>query len=227
MRRKLKVNWDEEHGELAFAAGEGVEDPYGVNDCGKGWSYVTFFEAGVRPQSVLFDVEGLDRIAHDNGYFLPLDVMMRHNKVVVTAHSALPQPSAQLYALYLMLQRYEKEFDHAGRFPNLGFYGKLGGFFDRPEKGRALVIYATSDDALLEIDERLDGLLPRMKLRGITFEKTLSNGLSDIPRLLQGYGDPDYREAGAQHCRITDPARFEQLLDQARVDYTKYLFEHC
>lgn len=198
--------------------------PYEVNECGKGWSYVTFFPAGTKHETVLFDVDGLDRVAHENGYFLPLDILMRHNKIVVTARSAMPDRTAQLYALYLALKEFEKRFDHTGDFPQHGFYGKLGGFFDRPEKGRVLVIYSTSDDALMEIDQSLDEMLPTMRLKGFDFEKKFSNGLSDIPRLLQGYDDPSYRKTGAQYYRITDPNRFEKLLDQARVDLTRYLF---
>ena len=80
-------------------------------------------------------------------------------------------------------------------------------------------------EALLRIDDlrvRYGGI---EAVKGITFEHRLTNGLSAIPRMLHGFDDPSYREAGGDFFRISDPARFSVLLEQARNDYSNYLFD--
>jgi len=224
MRRELVVNWSEEHWNIKSEIERKTENPFEVGDTGKGWSYVTFFSHGTTPNGVLFDLERLRTIALDNGYFLPWEVLSQHNKIVVTAHTDMAGPSSQLFALYRLLEEYASRFDSVNRYPELGFYGKMGGFFDRPEKGRVLCIYGTSDDSLLLISEAVENLLKKWSLRGVRFDSHLSNGLSDIPRMLDGFNDPDYRAAGVNYFRITDPNRFAGLIEQARRDYGNYMF---
>jgi hypothetical protein len=43
--------------------------------------------------------------------------------------------------------------------------------------------------------------------------------------MLHGFDDPGYLSTGVDVFRITDPGRFALLLEQARADYPKYLFE--
>lgn len=225
MRRGLLVNWHKEHLAIRDALEEKETDPSATGDTGKGWSYVTFFTPGTPHRSVLFDIDKLEDLARSNGFYLPAEVVGQHNKIVLLATSAVPSPSRQLFALGRVLETYAGKFDEKRKFPQHGFYGKMGGFFERPEKGRVLVMYATSDDALLEIEASLQQVLAKLKVPGVTFSIHLSNGLSDIPRMLEGFDNPDYRNAGATHFRITDPSRFETLLTQARNDYHHYLFQ--
>ncbi len=225
MRRGLLVNWHEEHLAVRDALEAKEHDPATTGDTGRGWSYVTFFTPGTPHRSVLFDIDKLEELARSSGFYLPAEVIGQHNKIVLSALSADPNPSRQLFGLGSLLQNYAKTFDEKRKYPHHGFYGKMGGFFERPEKGRVLVIYATSDEALLEIEASLQQLLPNLKIPGVTFSLHLSNGLSDIPRMLDGFNDPDYRRTGATHYRITDPGRFETLLTQARSDYHRYLFQ--
>ncbi len=224
MRRELVVNWSEEHWNIKAEIERKTENPFEVGDTGKGWSYVTFFSHGTTPSGVLFDLERLETVALDNGYFLPWEVLSQHNKLVVTAHTDMAGPSAQLFSLYMLLEAYASRFDSVKKFPELGFYGKMGGFFERPEKGRVLCIYGTSDDSLLLISEAMENLLKKWSLKGVRFDCHLSNGLSDIPRMLDGFNDPDYRAAGVNYFRITDPNRFAGLIEQARRDYGNYMF---
>lgn len=225
MRRKLIVNWCEEHESVRQAMEKGTTDLWDVGDTKKGWSYVTFFAPGTDPRAVLYDLERLEMIAHANGYFLPREVVVQHNKVVVTAQDVAANPSAQLLGLCRFLEAYAARFSDESKYPNHGFYGKVGGTFDRPEKGRVLVMYSTSDEALLAIDETLDELIRSMKLEGLMLTHHFSNGLSEIPRMLDHFADPDYASTGARYFRITNPSRFEWVLAQARRDYGRYLFE--
>lgn len=225
MRRELIVNWGECHLKLKEALELGVKSPMEVMDTDKGWSYLTFFRPGTAPSKVLFDIDDLEHIAQQNGYFLPWETVSTHNKVVVTAFSDIPNPSAQLFGLYKLLEVYSDLFANSVKHPEYSFYGKLGGCYDRPEKGRVLVIYSTSDESLLYIEEAIKEIVGKMKLRGIEYQTRLANGLSDIPRMLQGFDDPVYRNSGTSMYRITDPARFTILLEQARHDYDHYMFE--
>ncbi len=225
MRRELIINWSEVHDSVRRELDKPKPDALDVGDSGKGWSYVTFFRPGTHRENVLFDVNGLEQTAQKNGYFLPWDIISQHNKLVINAFSNVGNgPSVALLALVKLLEEYAKKFNHPLNFPHHGFYGKLGGIFERPEKGRVMALYATSDDDLLLIEESLQEVVKSMKLKWASFDLHLSNGLSDIPRMLDGYDDPEYRETGATHFRITDPARFQSLLDQARRDYGHYLF---
>jgi hypothetical protein len=225
MRRDLVINWAKCHEALKLALNNGVKSPFEVMDTDKGWSYVTFFQPGTTPSRVLFNIDNLEDTAQSNGFFLPWEVVATHNKVVVTAVSELPSPSAQLFGLHRVMEAYAALYANPSKHPQHSFYGKLGGCYDRPEKGRVLVIYSTGDDALLQIEESLQGLLPKLGVRGVEFSIRLANGLSDIPRMLQGFDDPLYRSSGTNMYRITDPAKFSVLLNQARHDYAHYLFE--
>lgn len=224
MRRELVVNWAEAHLNVKRALEEKIKSPFEILDTDKGWSYVTFYEVTADPSSVLYNLNRLEKAATENGYFLPWDIMREHNKVVVTATADLPSPSAQLYGLHALLEAYEDLYNNTNKFPLHGFYGKMGGFYDRPEKGRVLVMYAPCDEALLEVMGAVETLLPKVKVPGVRFEMHLANGLSAIPRLLQGFDDPEYRQSGSPYYRITDPNKFAMLLDQARNDYHKYMF---
>lgn len=223
MRRELLLNWCEAHGALQQAIRDKVESAQEVGETGKGWTYVTFFHPGTRPGDVLFDVDRLDALARDNGFFLPGDVVRRHNKVLVLASSP-GGGSAALYGLHQFLVTYAKRYADVRRHPDHGFYGKLGGLFERSEKGRVLAMYGSGDDALLSVYEGVEEVLSGLHVPGVRFEVKLSNGLSAIPRMLDGFGDPEYVRTGATHYRITDRTAFADLLEQARNDHPKYLF---
>ncbi|MBM4370515.1 MAG: hypothetical protein FJ098_02625, partial [Deltaproteobacteria bacterium] len=205
--------------------GARLADHHELADTGPGWSYVTFYPLGTRSDQVLFDLSRLAATAEDLGFFLPDEVISQHNKIVVTAISGEPRSSLQLYALAKLLLAYGARHANPRSNPRLGWYGKFGGIYSRPEKGRVLVIYAENDDCLLEIEAALQDLVPECRVPGVAFELRLGNGLSDLPRMLKGYHDPEYRDAGVLHFKITDPHRFSTLVDQARVDYGNYLFE--
>lgn len=224
MRRELVINWNEAHYNVRDALGEKIRDPHTIGPVEKGWSYVTFFRPGTRGRAVLFDVDRLELIANDNGYFLPREVVTQHNKLVVTAYCEASHGSVQLYALAKLLELYAAKYASEKKHPNHGFYGKLGGIYDRAEKGRVLAIYAESDDKLLEIVSSVEQMLTQVKVPGARLEYHLANGLSAIPRLLQGFDDPHYLQSGTPFHRIADPRQFSVLLEQARGDYDHYLF---
>ena len=206
------------------AVEQSVKNAVEVLDTGKGWSYVTFFRPGTKSETVLFDLDRLETMAKQNGLLLPWDVVAQHNKIVVTAHSDEHGASAQLFGLAKLLEAFAAKFGDTKKYPDHGFYGKLGGFYDWSEKGRVLVIYSDGDDRLLELLASLEELLTKFKVKGVRFELHLSNGLSSVPRLLDGFHDSTYRQSGANFFRITDPHQFQLLLDQARQDYFNYPF---
>jgi len=225
MKRALIFNWHPNHEALERAHKEGIKDPRDVLETGKGWTYVTFVKPGTRASEVLFDVDQLDRLARDNGYYLPREAISRHNKVVVTARSTEAGPSTQLFALIRFLEAFARRHADPERYPVEGFYGKLGGSFDRRQKGRVLVMYGEDDEALLEILAGAEAVLPECTVPGVELDVGLTNGLSALPRLLTGFDDPAYRNAGATQFKIRDPGRFETVLDEARQDHDKYIFE--
>ena len=227
MRRDTIINWHPEHEALKSVIDSRVKvsDLHELGETGAGWSYVTHFPLGTTPDKVLFDLSKLEETAEELGYFLPDEVIAEHNKIVVTAISGEPNPSHQLYGLVRLIEEFGRRFANPRKHPRMGWYGKVGGIYERPEKGRVLVLYAEDDESLLEIEAALQDLFSECKVAGVGFEMRLGNGLSDLPRLLKGYGDPEYRQAGAHHFKITDPQRFETLVEQARVDYSNYRFE--
>ena len=227
MRRDTIINWHIGHETIKplIDAGTKVKDPHELSEVGAGWTYVTFFPLGTTPDKVLFDLSKLESTAEELGYFLPDDVVAEHNKIVITAKSVVQSPAHQLYGLLRLIEEFGRRFTDPDKHPRLGYYGKVGGIYERPEKGRVLVLYAEGDEALLEIEMAFQELISDFKVRGVEFSVRLGNGLSDLPRLLKGYGEPEYRQAGVHHFKITDPNRFETLVHQARVDYSNYLFE--
>ena len=227
MRRDTIINWHIGHESIKpiIDTGTHIKDPHELADVGAGWSYVTFFPLGTTPNKVLFDLSKLEATAEELGYFLPDDVVAEHNKIVITAISVIQSPPHQLYGLLRLIEEFGKRYSNPEKHPHFGYYGKVGGIYERPEKGRVLVLYADGDDSLLEIESALQELILDFKVPGIEFKVRLGNGLSDLPRLLKGYGEPEYRQAGVHHFKITDPSRFETLVHQARVDYSNYLFE--
>ena len=227
MRRETIINWHTGHEAIkpVIDAGTRVKDPHELAEVGPGWSYVTFFPLGTTADTVLFDLSKLADTAEELGYFLPDEVVAEHNKIVVTATSVVQSPAHQLFGLLKLVEEFGKRFSDPKKHPRLGYYGKIGGIYSRPEKGRVLVLYAEDDESLLEIEAALQEMIIEFRVRGVEFELRLGNGLSDLPRLLKGYGEPEYRQAGVHHFKITDPQRFETLVNQARVDYSHYLFE--
>ncbi len=224
MTRQMILNWCEAHSNLKQAIENNVTQPFDVMDTGKGWTYVTFLKPGAVASDILFDVSRLEQVARDNGFFLSADVVGQHNKVVLSSSGDGLGSSAQLFALVTFLKEYATRYADAKRFPDHWFYGKLGGIYDRPEKGRVLAMYSKNDDSLLEIYQSVEALAKELSTKGFHFSVRLSNGLSAIPRMLHGFDDPEYRRSGATHYRITDPVRFENLIAQAREDYSRYLF---
>jgi hypothetical protein len=222
MKRRLVLNWNEAHAAVKDALDAKVEAPWGLPDSGKGWTYVTFAPPGTAPGDVLFDLDRLEAVAKDLGYHLPTEVVAQHNKLVVVAHGE--SPSAEVFGLARLLEAYAAKFADTDRHPNHGFFGKVGGQYDRVEKGRVLAVYARGDDPLLTVTEAFEGLVREVRVPGIVFATRLANGLSAVPRLLHGFDDPAYRATGATFHRITDPAGFDTLLAQVRADYGSYRF---
>ena len=223
-RRDLILNWSDAHLAVKKAIDDQVASLLEVGETGKGWTYLTFCRPGTNPRDLLFDVDRLGTLARENHFYLPGEVVRQHNKVVVSAASPAMGPSAQLFGLYRFLEAFGKKFADVKRHPSHDFYGKMGGLYDRAEKGRVLVIYAPGDEALLQICESIEQLAAELEVPGVRFAVRLSNGLSAIPRLLDGFHDPEYVKTGAEFYRVTDPGQFTELLDEARKDYPNYLF---
>jgi hypothetical protein len=198
------------------------DSPIGNNS---GWSYITFFPKDIEANEVLYDVNRLQSLVVESNYHLPNEVISQHNKVVVTAFPEGDEPLSPLLGLYRLMSLYVRRFVDSQKHPSHGFYGKLGGVYNRAEKGRVLAIYTVNDEALLDIYDSLEKLINEISLQGIRFEIRFSNGLSALPRMLQGFDNQDYRRSGAKHYKITDPNLFTVLLNQAKNDYEKYPFD--
>jgi hypothetical protein len=225
MTRRLVLNWNKAHKSLEEAVKKEVTDPAEIGEVAKGWTYVTFFPPRTEPGAVLFNLEHVKLLAQENAFFLPREVVIEHNKVVISASSPEENPVFPLLALYRLLETYAGRFADPGAYPKHGFYGKFGGVFDRPEKGRVLVMYSGDDDALADIYESVEKVVAETSTEGIRYGVHLSNGLSALPRMLHGFDDPQYKKGGTTHYRIVDPSRFLVLLEQAKKDYSRYLFE--
>ena len=224
-KRMLLLNWCNAHGELKRLVESGHPDEEIKIGNGRGWTYVTFFPKGTREQEMLYDIGQILRLAQDNSYYLPRDVVTQHNKIVLTAYPEGTRPASLLAELYFIVASFAVKFDDAMRYPAHGFYGKFGGIYERPEKGRVLALYSRNDDALLEIYESLEKFISEIPVKGFSLDLRFSNGLSALPRMLHGFDDPEYRRSGTKDYRITDPARFKILLEQAQQDHDMYLFE--
>jgi hypothetical protein len=221
-KRKLLLNWCDAHGDLKQLVENEMLDNRMEIGYESGWTYVTFFPQGTDIKDMLYDVDHIQRLARENGYYLPREIVVQHNKVVLTAYPEEAAPVSPLAWLYFILISFATRFDDAKRYPSHGFYGKFGGIYERQEKGRVLAVYSSDDDALLDIYESLEKIVSEIRVKGLRFEIRVSNGLSAIPRMLHGFDDPEYRRSGARHCRISDPDQFAVLLDQARQDYDRY-----
>jgi hypothetical protein len=223
--RRLVLNWSPAHDDLKRSAEEGLDPEAAAPGNGRGWTYLTFYPRGTNAGEVLFDIDRLGELARENHYHLPQEVVAQHNKVVLTAYAEGDPPLSPLWGLFSRVTAFADRFSDPHRYPSHGVYGKFGGIYERPEKGRVLAIYSRNAEALLTIYESIEKLLSETRLEGFRFELDFSNGLSAIPRMLEGFDNPDYRQAGALHYRIADPARFMALLEQAREDYRMYRFE--
>jgi len=222
--RRLMINWNDSHNDLKQHIEN--DEPYEISaEDDRGWSYITFFPKDVDVHTVLFDVNRLQALAVKNSYYLPHEVISQHNKVVVTAYPDGEEHLSPLFGLYQMISSYADHFLDSQQYPSHGFYGKLGGIYNRPAKGRVIAIYSANDESLLDIYDSLEKLLTETSLKGIRFELRFSNGLSALPRMLFGFDDSDYRHSGAKDYRITDPSLFTVLLNQAKLDYEKYHFD--
>jgi hypothetical protein len=224
-RRTLILNWCASHDDLKRS----IEDCDQATDGhelrnDRGWTYLTFFPGGTRPGDVLFDIDELRKLARDNHYYLPREVIAQHNKVVLTAYSDSDPSVSPLAGLFARVAMFAALFDDPDRYPAHGIYGKFGGIYERPEKGRVLAIYSPSEDDLLVVYESLEKLIAEVPVDGFRFVLGFSNGLSAVSRILQGFDNPRYRHSGAEYCRITDRGRFAVLLDQAVKDYAMYRF---
>jgi hypothetical protein len=222
--RRLLINWNDSHHDLKQLIENNEHDGRELKN-NNGWSYVTYFPKEVDADTILYDLNRLQLLAVDNSYHLPHEVIAQHNKVVVTAYPDGEVPLNPLLGLYRLMSSYANRFINHQRYPSHGFYGKLGGIYDRLEKGRVLAIYSANDEALLDIYESFEKLINEIPLKGVRFELRFSNGLSALPRMLYGFDDPGYRRSGATHYRITDPDLFAVLLNQAKCDYKSYLFD--
>lgn len=221
-KRTLLFHWCDAHSELKqLIENDRLESGTKIgND--RGWTYVTFLPQGTDIKDMLYDVDHVQRLARENGYHLPREIVVQHNKVVLTAYPEEVAPVSSVAGLYYVLMSFAARFDNVKRYPCHEFYGKFGGIYERHEKGRVLALYARSDDSLLDIYESLEKIVSETPVKGLRFELRFSNGLSAIPRMLHGFDDPEYRRSGARHCRISDPVQFAVLLDQARRDYERY-----
>ncbi len=223
-KRRLLINWSDTHYDLKRLIEN--NEPYDKKiENNKGWSYVTFLSKKIQANKIPFDIDRLLGMAKDNNYYLPRELVVQHNKVVVTAYPDDGEsPASPLLGLYLLVSFYMDRYRDVRKYPSHGFYGKFGGIYERPEKGRVLAIYTGNDDALLYIYESIEKLIPEVPLKRVRFDLHVSNGLSAIPRMLHGFDDPDYSRSGAGHYKITDPNQCAVLLNQARHDYGRYPF---
>lgn len=221
-KRTLLFHWCDAHGDLKqLIESDMLENGIELgND--RGWTYVTFFPQGTDVKDVLYDIDHIQKLARENGYYLPREIIEQHNKVVLTAYPEEVASGSPVAGLYFILTSFATHFDDVRRYPSHGFYGKFGGIYERQEKGRVLAVYAQSDDALLDIYESFEKIISGTPVKGLRFDLRFTNGLSAIPRMLHGFDDPEYRRSGARHCRISDPVQFAVLLDQARQDYDRY-----
>lgn len=226
-KRRLILNWCPAHDGLKRS----IEDCLGDGACEldneRGWTYLTFFPKGTNAREVLYDVEELRSVARANHYHLPYEVVAQHNKVVMTAYSEGDPPISPLPAIFAQVAMFCHRFADTLRYPAHGFYGKFGGIYERPEKGRVLALYSRSDEALLSVYESLERILSEIRVEGFRFELGFSNGLSAVPRMLEGFSDLRHRHSGNRYYRIADPARFALLLDQADRDYRMYPFDEA
>jgi hypothetical protein len=225
-KRRLLLNWCTAHSELKRLIESGSpDDPIEIVNS-KGWTYLTFFPKGTQERDILYDIDQIRILARNNHYHLSREIIMQHNKIVLTAYPESAPPSSLLPELYSLVASFSLRFSDTQRYPSHGFYGKFGGIYERPEKGRVLAVYSQNDDALLAIYESLEMLVSEIHAKGLRFDLRFSNGLSALPRMLHGFDDPDYSRSGAKDYKITDSARFAILLEQAKQDYGKYLFDH-
>ncbi len=224
--RRLLLNWCNAHGELKRLVESGHLDSEREIGNGKGWTYLTFFPKGTRTQEMLYDIGKILRLAQNNRYYLPGDVVTQHNKIVLTAYPEGRRPASIVAELYFIVRSFADRFADTRRYPSHAFYGKLGEIYERPEKGRVLALYSRNDDALLEIYESLEVFISEIPVKGFVLDLRISNGLSALPRMLHGFDDPEYRRSGTKDYRITDPARFKILLERAQQDYDLYLFDN-
>jgi hypothetical protein len=221
-RRRLLLNWCAAHGELKRLVERGYPDDGMEIGNGSGWTYLTFFPEGTKERDILYDIDRILILARNNNYHLPRDIVTQHNKIVLTAYPEGASKASLLAELYFVAASFAVRFSDVRQYPSYGFYGKFGGIYERPEKGRVLAVYSKNDDSLLTIYESLEKLVSEIPAHGFRFDLRFSNGLSALPRMLRGFDDPDYRRAGAKDYRITDSARFAILLEQARQDYEMY-----
>jgi hypothetical protein len=224
-KRKLLLNWCAAHSDLKQWIEHSQPGDGGEIGNGTGWTYVTFFPRGTKNKEVLYDISQILKLAQDNNYYLPHEVVVQHNKIVLTVHQEGAAAASPLAGIFPLVASFAARFDDAQRYPAHGFYGKFGGIYERPEKGRVLALYSCNDDALLVIYESLARMISEIRVKGFRFDLSFSNGLSAIPRMLHGFDNPEYRHSGAKHYRIADPVRFAILLDQARKDYEMYRFD--
>jgi hypothetical protein len=224
-KRKLILNWCPAHDDLKRSVEDcRPGDGYEIGN-GRGWTYLTFFPRGTNPREVLYDIDELKSVARENHYHLPYEVVAQHNKVVLTAYSDGDTPISPLLGIFSQVALFTQRFSDTQRYPTHGIYGKFGGIYERPEKGRVLALYSRSDEALLSVYESLERLISEIRGEGFRFDLGFSNGLSAVPRMLEGFDNPEYRHSGNRFYRITDPTRFALLLDQARRDYEMYRFD--
>jgi hypothetical protein len=234
IERRLRERWRREnagfccaaHDELKRLVESGFPDDGIEIGNGRGWTYLTFFPKGIREQDILYDIDQILILARNNHYHLSREVITQHNKIVLTAYPEGASQASLLTKLYSLVASFAIRFSDTLQYPSHGFYGKFGGIYERPEKGRVLAVYSQNDDALLSIYESLERLVSEIPANGLRFDLRFSNGLSALPRMLHGFDDPDYHRSGAKDYRITDSARFAILLEQAKQDYEKYLFDH-
>ena len=222
IKRKLLLHWCDAHDDLkqrvendALDSGEEIGNE-------SGWTYITFVSNASDIKDMLYDVDHIQKLAKENGYYLPREMVVQHNKVVLTAYPDEAVSGSPLAGLYCIVMAFATRFDDARRYPSHSFYGKFGGIYERHEKGRVLAIYAKNDDALLDIYESLEKIISETHMEGLRFDLRFSNGLSAIPRMLYGFDDSEYLRSGAKHYRISDPEQFAVLLDQARRDHDRY-----
>ena len=225
-KRRLLLNWCTAHGELKRLLESGYPDDKIEIGNGRGWTYLTFFPKGTREQDILYDIDQILILARNNNYHLSREIVTQHNKIVLTVYPEGASQASLLAELYFMVASFTIHFSDTLRYPSHGFYGKFGGIYERPEKGRVLTVYSKNDDSLLSIYESLEKLVSEIPAKGFRFDLRFSNGLSALPRMLHGFDDPGYSRSGVKDYRITDSARFAILLEQAKQDYGKYLFDN-
>ena len=132
-KRKLLLNWCSAHTGLKQWIENSQPGDGGKIGNGTGWTYITFFPEGTKNNDVLYNIDEILNLAQENNYYLPHEVVVQHNKIVLTVYQEGTPLASPLVGLYPLVASFASRFVDAQRYPDHGFYGKFGGIYERPD----------------------------------------------------------------------------------------------